>query len=70
MELQREDVHDIRNQLSISLGMVDIVLRLIERNGPNLDLEVVKERLQQSVAAQKKLLNYFAPQRPTDFDEE
>lgn len=59
MELQRKDLHEIRNLLAIGIGMVELTQRMVLRDGANLDIQKLKVRLDKSLDAQRKINNLF-----------
>lgn len=59
MELDSQKLHDIRNKFAVSMGMLDFALKLIDRDREKVDLEKIKERIQKSLAAQEKLMEFF-----------
>ena len=65
MELERQDVHDIRNQLSISIGMLDLIQKSLTRDGREVDLSKLSDRIEKSILAQKKLLQFFEGNKST-----
>jgi hypothetical protein len=64
MELDRKEVHDIRNQLAISIGMVELAIKMLVRDGKEADLAKITERLEKSIAAQQKLKGIFETPEP------
>lgn len=67
MELDRKDIHDIKNQLAISIGMVELVQKMILRDGKEADFAKINERLEKALGAQQKLQNFFeAIQKPSE----
>lgn len=55
MSVDRKIIHDLKNQLTISFGLVEMVHKSIETNGSNIDLEKALDRLKRSLAAQAKM---------------
>ncbi len=59
MELERKDIHDIKNQLAISIGMVELAQKMILRDGKEADFTKLNERLDKALMAQRKLQDFF-----------
>ncbi|MEY4617566.1 MAG: hypothetical protein RJB66_2526 [Pseudomonadota bacterium] len=59
MEIDRKDIHELKNQLAISMGMIELGMKMIARDQQNVDLSKLDERLNKSLEAQKKILDYL-----------
>jgi hypothetical protein len=59
MQLTRLDVHELKNQLAISIGMIELVQKMLNRDGKEAELQKIIDRLEKALTAQKKLLDFF-----------
>ena len=59
MEIDRKDIHELKNQLAISMGMIELGMKMIARDEKNVDLSKLDERLNKSLEAQKKILEFI-----------
>ena len=59
MNIESSKAHDLKNQLAISIGMIELIQKMILRDGKELDLNKLSDRLERSIIAQKKLQEFF-----------
>ena len=59
MKIDRSDLHDLKNHLAISIGMNEIVIKIIQRDGIHTDFQKIIEKLEKSLKAQKKIQDYL-----------
>jgi hypothetical protein len=57
MELNGDEVHDLKNQLAIAIGMVELVVKYMGREP--LDKIKINDKLEKSLLAMKKANNYL-----------
>ncbi len=59
MTIERSDLHDLKNHLAISIGMNELVIKIIQRDDVRTDFLKIIEKLEKSLSAQKKIQDYF-----------
>lgn len=59
MELERKDIHELKNHLSISMGMCQLAQKMIAREGKEVDLTKLNDRIEKSLLAQQKILEFL-----------
>lgn len=52
MEMSKDEVHDIKNQLAIAIGMIELVIRYLSKDP--VDKVKITDRLDKSLIAMKK----------------
>ena len=57
MQIERKDVHELKNYLAVGIGMLELAQKIIQREGKEADLQKVQERIEKSIFAQKKILD-------------
>lgn len=53
--LNRQDFHDMKNDLAIAKGMLEVNIAKMERNDPNTTPEKLIERQKKALAAMSKI---------------
>ncbi len=59
MPVERKVIHEVKNQLSISIGLVELSLKAATKDGANVDLTKIIDRLERALIAQRKLQEIF-----------
>lgn len=67
MNISRKEVHDIKNQLSISIGLIELVIKKLKKNEA-LDLPNLIERLEKCATATHSVNQFFEDKKKTDPD--
>ncbi len=59
MPVERKVIHEVKNQLSISIGLVELSLKAATKDGANVDIAKIIDRLERAMIAQRKLQEIF-----------
>lgn len=56
MELERKVIHELKNYLTVGMGMIELAMKSLAREGKETDLDKINERLFKALESQKKIL--------------
>ena len=59
MSVERKVIHEVKNQLSISIGLVELSLKAAIKDGADVDVTKIIDRLERALVAQRKLQEIF-----------
>lgn len=59
MSIDRKIIHELKNQLTISIGLNEMVQNTIQTTGSNSDFTKIIDRLERALTAQRKMQLIF-----------
>ncbi len=59
MSADRKIIHELKNQLTISIGLNEMVQKAIQTNVHNADFDKILDRLDRALTAQRKMQTIF-----------
>lgn len=65
MEFSRKDIHDIKNQISITIGLNEIVIKKLKKADLQ-DLPGLIDRLERSHAAAQSVIEFIEEKKKSD----
>lgn len=64
MNLSRDEAHDLKNQLAIAIGMVEISIKYTSKDP--IDLVKIKDKMEKSLSALRKINDFLETKKDPD----
>lgn len=59
MSIDRHIIHELKNQLTISIGLNEMIQKTIQTHESNSDFNKILDRLERALTAQRKMQTIF-----------
>jgi hypothetical protein len=64
MDFNRDETHDLKNQLAIAIGMVEISVKYLSKQPA--DLPKISDKMEKTLVALKKINSMFEAKKDSD----